>query len=264
VVNTLSVQDVIEIYQVLIRDFEEDNDPISPAGVRDQGLLESAVNRQHTGFGGVFKYETPYSSAASLCYGICCDHAFHNGNKRTALVALLVHLDKNELCLPSTTQDELYDLMLSIADHKLIKKPNERHDISDDEVEAIARWLRKRTAKVSKGERPITYRQLRRILSGYGIEMENAGQNQAELVRYKNERVGIFKKRTERRRHKVATIGYRDEGTQLSKGEVKNIRELCGLTEADGVDSNMFYASGEIIDSFVNNYRKLLRRLARV
>lgn len=261
---TLSVDEVLEIYEVLLRDFAEDNDPISPAGVRDQGLLESAVSRQHTGFDGILKYPTPLASAAALCYGICCDHAFHNGNKRTALVAMLVHLDKNQLCLPNTSQDELYDLMLALADHKLVKRQDGKRDMSDQEVEALSKWLRNRSARLSTGERPITYRQLRRILTGYRIEIENAGQNHAELARYEDVPAGLFRREVKRRRNRIATIGYRDEGTQLSKAEVKKIREICHLTEADGVDSNMFYSSGEIVDSFVNRYRKVLRRLAKI
>lgn len=263
-VNTLTVQDVIEIYEILVRDFAEDSDPISPAGVRDQGLLESAVNRQHTGFGGAIKYPTPVLNAASLCYGICCDHAFYNGNKRAALVALLVHLDRNELCLPDATQDELYKLMVAVAGHTLVKRQASRgSDFADAEVAALAKWLRKRSDKVTRGERPLTYRQLRRILAGYGFYLENAGQNAVELVVYEEVTKGLFRKRTEKRRKRVASIGYHDEGTVMTRSAVKKIRALCRLSEDNGVDSTMFYSSGEIIDAFVNRYRKALRRLAR-
>lgn len=264
-VQTLSVDDVLEIYAILVRDFSEDDDPISPAGVRDIGLLESAVSRQHTGFGGKMKYPTAVLNAASLCYGVCCDHAFHNGNKRTALVALLVHLDRNSLCLPAVTQDELYAVMLAVAGHTIVRGTDAtRRTSADAEVEALAKWIRKRSEKVTKGERPISYRQLRRILNGYGFFLENAGANSLDLVTYEKVTTGIFRRREDTRRRRIASIGYRDEGTVLAKSEIKYIRGLCNLTEDDGVDSTMFYSSGDIIDSFVNRYRKVLRRLAKV
>lgn len=264
-IRTLDVDDVLEIYGILVLDFAEADDPISPAGVRDLGLLESAVNRQHTGYGGLVKYPTPVLNAASLCYGICCDHAFHNGNKRAALVALLVHLDHNDLCLPSVTQDQLYEVMIAVAGHTITRQADGKKRVnSDEEVEALAKWLRKRSEKVTRGEHPITYRQLRHTLSNYGFYLENAGGNSADLVEYEKVTKGLFRKRIEKRRRRIASIGYRDEGTVISKSEVKKVRRLCKLSEADGVDSTMFYSSGAVIDAFVNKYRKALRRLARV
>ena len=161
--------------------------------------------------------------------------------------------------------NQLYDLMLAVAGHTIARRRDDknRHD-SDDEVEALAKWIRKHTEKVTRGEHPITYRQLRRILAGYGFHIENAGQNSADLVVYEEVRTGLIIRRTERRRRRLASIGYRDEGTVISKSEVKKIRSICGLSEADGVDSTMFYSSGDVIDAFVNRYRKVLRRLARV
>lgn len=268
---TLSVDDVLQIYAILVRDFEHTDDPIAPVGVRDNNLLESAVSRQHTGFGEKRKYVTSVLNAASLCYGICCDHVFLNGNKRAALVAMLVHLDRNELCLPGTSQDQLYDLMVSVADHKLGnrraapsgKRRDDRPD-SDSEVEELAKWLRKRVEPAKTGEKPITYRQLRRILSNYGVHMENEGQNRMELVRYADIRTGLLRRRTESRRVKLGTVGYRDEGTIVARGDIKQARKLCELDEQHGVDSDMFYSTGEVIDAFVNKYRKVLRKLAKV
>ena len=54
--------------------------------------LSSAVARQHLGFRGVSKYTTEAEVAATLFYGLCMNHCFENGNKRTALVSMLVFL----------------------------------------------------------------------------------------------------------------------------------------------------------------------------
>jgi death-on-curing protein len=262
----LTVDEVLLIYDVLVRDFVEAADPIAPAGVRDRALLDSAVSRQYTAIGVTLKYPTVPLNAATLTYGICCDHPFFNGNKRAALVAMLVHLDKNGYCLPSTTQGDLYTMITAIADHRFGAFADRRGHFprlaADEQVALLSQWLKKRVARVTKGERPITYRQLRRILSAFNIALENTGQNSAELVRYVEARRGILGRRT-LVRQRIATIGYRDDGTALTKAQLKDIRRLCRLREEDGVDSSMFYTTGEVIDAFVNRYRTVLRRLAR-
>ena len=117
--KTLTVKEVLRIHEILIDDFMESNDPISPAGVRNAGLLESAVSRQWTSLGNVQKYAGPMENASTLLYGLCGDHPFHNGNKRTALVAMLAHLDKNKLTVYDTTQRDFYEFMVRVASHKL-------------------------------------------------------------------------------------------------------------------------------------------------
>jgi len=260
---------VLSIYAAITEDFAGSADPISPSGVRDEGLLESAVYRQETGFEGRLKYEHPLLSAASLAYGLCCDHPFHNGNKRAALVSMLVHVDRNDYVLMRVDQGELYDTMLAIADHRLGIREDDRttdgvRRSSDEEVQAIYRWLRPYAEKIERGERVITYRQLRKALGQFSITIEVTSGNQAELVRYEQRTVGIFRKRQEKIRVKFGNIGYRDEGTDIAKSEIKRIRELCGLTEGKGVDSRSFYSTGVVVDAFVCRYRRVLHRLARV
>ena len=94
-VATLGLADVMAVHDYLILEFAGTEDPMSPPGVRDENLLASAVARQHVGYDGTLKYATPWLSAATLMFGICNNHPFYNGNKRTALVAGLTHLDRN-------------------------------------------------------------------------------------------------------------------------------------------------------------------------
>lgn len=270
-IQFLSVEDVLGIYQLIVRDFADSDDPIAPAGVRDQGLLESAVYRQLTGFEGHLKYDHPLLSAASLVFGVCCDHPFYNGNKRAALVTMLVHLDRNQYAIPGVTQSDLYDAMLAIADHRMgvrddgrSKKGTTVRRSADEEVQAIYKWVRRHAEKIAKGERVISYRQLRQALVRFDIEVEIIGANHAELVRYEERQVGLFRKRKERARIKLGKIGYRNEGTDIPRSEVKTIREMCGLTEENGVDSESFYTTGVIVDAFVCRYRRVLSRLAKV
>lgn len=268
--RTLSIEEVLSIHETLVADFAASNDPISPPGVRSIGLLQSAVGRQTTGLGGTLKYPDPVSNAATLLYGLCNDHPFHNGNKRTALVATLVHLDRNKLTLFDTSQSDLYDLMLKVASHSLFggvdkRAKNPRRQASaDDEVEKIAKWLHDRADRVRRGERQITYREIRRILERFGFFLERPHDNLIEVIRYCEERRGWIKPRTVRARKHVGTMGWPGENREMGVAEIKKIRQMCALREEDGIDSEAFYNDAAIIDSFVNRYRSVLRRLAKV
>ena len=61
-------------------------------GVRDVGLLESAVNAPFQDYFGVARYPSVPEKAARLCFGIAKNHPFFDGNKRTALHSMLVYL----------------------------------------------------------------------------------------------------------------------------------------------------------------------------
>ena len=261
--HILNAEEVLAIHDVVVRDFADSGDPISPAGVKSMHALESAVSRQVTGFDGTEKYGTPILSAATLAYGICCNHPFHNGNKRTALVAMLCHLDRNDLTfVEGATQSELYALMIDIAGHKLVSRPGVG-DFSDAEVLQIAKWLRHWTRRVERTERIITCRELRGILSGYGYELENPSNNHIDVVRYKQPLrfLGIGRKKPIR--EKVMRIPYPRDGAQVGKGVLKDLRARCRLTDEDGVDSVTFYTKIRPADYFVSRYRKTLRSLAK-
>lgn len=263
--NTLTVDDVVRIHYALVEEFSESHNPIDPPGVKSQSLLESAISRQHSSLGDTLKYPQPIQNAATVAYGLCCNHPFHNGNKRTALVALLVHLDKNRLSLAGVPDAELFILMLSIAQHDIAsikskaKAPlNRPHP--DEEVEAIAEWISQRIKPLKRGESQITYKQLRKILARYSYELGDPDGNAIKIYRLVQERPLFRPLKTVR--HHIATIGYPREGIIISIDNIKFIRKVCKLREEDGVDSDAFYGDGAIIDTFINQHRKILKRLA--
>ena len=90
-----SFDDVMEIHEELVEIFRNDEDPIEPAGARDINLVHSACMRPTTGIGDQDKYVSEYDKAAALFHSLTQNHAFHNGNKRTALVTLLATLYRN-------------------------------------------------------------------------------------------------------------------------------------------------------------------------
>lgn len=86
-------------------------------GLRDRGLLESAVFNALVGFGDEEAYPTIEEKAARLMYSIVNNHAFVDGNKRIGVVVMLTTLKLNELEL-KYTQAELIELGLETASGK--------------------------------------------------------------------------------------------------------------------------------------------------
>jgi len=266
-IETLPADEVLTIHHRLVKDFAASSDPISPPGLKNRSLLESAIGRQHVGIGSQSKYPTIHENAASLLYGLTLDHPFHNGNKRTALVSMLVHLDKNRHCLIGVTQSQIFQLMMEIADHQIIpadpRSKKSTRPSADQEVEALSRWIRDHVHRLQLGERQITYRALRQILNGFRFELENPKGNQIDVVKLIEREKGIFRKQKVTERKHLGAIGFPGERTFVSLKVLKQVRRMCNLTEDHGIDSAAFYDSDETIDEFINTYRRSLRRLAK-
>lgn len=86
-------------------------------GLRDRGLLESAVFGINAGFEDVEQYPTVEQKAARLAYALIANHAFVDGNKRIGILSMLIILDLNRTVL-QYTQQELIALGLSAAEGK--------------------------------------------------------------------------------------------------------------------------------------------------
>lgn len=84
------------------------------AGIRDEGLLDSAINAPFQSFGGEELYPTLLEKAAWLGYGIISNHPFFDGNKRTGTHVMLVFLNINGIYLNYDDID-LINTILSIA-----------------------------------------------------------------------------------------------------------------------------------------------------
>ena len=102
-------------------------------GVRDVGLLESACMRPQATFGGKQLYNTLFQKTAVLFESLARNHAFLDGNKRTAVTATAYFLHKNDYTLTATNK-ELVDVALNVATGTM-----EANDIAD--------WLKKHSKK---------------------------------------------------------------------------------------------------------------------
>jgi death-on-curing family protein len=125
------------IHEALVIFFEKDGDPISPSGVKDVNMLESALFRPQTSIADVEKYNTLDDKAAALLISLIQNHPFHNGNKRTALVSTLVFYDMNNYML-LLDEDETYEFLIDIANGDIcgIDKTN------DEFLNVVSKWLR--------------------------------------------------------------------------------------------------------------------------
>ena len=86
-------------------------------GIRDEGLLESALFNPFQSFGGEELYPSIQAKAARLCYGLVKNHAMVDGNKRIGAHAMLVFLALNGYEL-AYSQKELSDIILDVASGK--------------------------------------------------------------------------------------------------------------------------------------------------
>ncbi len=86
-------------------------------GIRDEGLLDSALESPFQSFGGGELYPSIQAKAARLCYGLVKNHAMIDGNKRVGAHVMLVFLAVNGYEL-EYTQKELSGVILDVVDGK--------------------------------------------------------------------------------------------------------------------------------------------------
>jgi len=83
-------------------------------GVRDEALLESALENAFAGFGGQEFYPTKEEIGALLGYTLISNHAFVDGNKRIGMYVMLTFLEVNGIRL-ECTNEEVTEVGLSVA-----------------------------------------------------------------------------------------------------------------------------------------------------
>ena len=83
-------------------------------GVRDEGLLESALEGVFATFGGKELYPSKEEKGARLGYTMICNHAFVDGNKRIGMYVMLTFLEVNGIRL-DCTNEEVAQVGLGVA-----------------------------------------------------------------------------------------------------------------------------------------------------
>ena len=104
----------LTIHQVLLLHSELVHETGGEDGLRDEGLLDAALNAPFASFDGIDVYPSIQQKAARLCFGLVKNHAFIDGNKRIGAHVMLMFLALNGVELVYT-QEELVQIILNIA-----------------------------------------------------------------------------------------------------------------------------------------------------
>lgn len=123
----LDVAHVIAMHEVLIQKYG------GIQGIRDKGLLESAVMQPQQSAFGEDIFPDIFSKAAAYAYYISENQPFLDGNKRSATAAAITFLRMNGYNLNASDKD-LYDTIMDLANKRLSK-------------ENLSEWFRKKSVK---------------------------------------------------------------------------------------------------------------------
>lgn len=237
---------IIYIHEYLTEFFSDKEDPISPAGVKDPTTIESAGARPNATAGGRDAYPTVFLKAASLFHSIACNHSFHNGNKRAALLSTLYYLSEHGYWVDRCDDNEMYEFTRQIAAHEIAADRR-------DEVPVIAEWLERHSRKQQKGERQMKLGALREALARFGFELNDLGYT-LEVLKDGSVVETVLKK---------GTKGFED----YDHAYIAELRKRLHLTAEEGVDSARFYGHKGIMEE-LNQFMQLrievMKRLAKI
>ena len=108
-----ALEAVLRAHEEQVREFGGD------PGIRDLGLLKSALAQPMATFGDQFLHEDLFAMAAAYVFHIVKNHPFVDGNKRTGLATGLAFLDAHGIKVVRTLA--LYDMTIAVAEGKLDK-----------------------------------------------------------------------------------------------------------------------------------------------
>ena len=111
----LTLDDIIESHQNQIDTYGGSH------GIRDIGLLESAIAQPEASFGGQYLHADIFEMAAAYLFHLVMNHPFVDGNKRVGLEAALIFLEINDKSLIAN-DDELVDLVLKTTAGQIGKR----------------------------------------------------------------------------------------------------------------------------------------------
>lgn len=97
-------------------------------GVRDEGLLESAIEAAYASFGGKEFYPSKEEKGARLGYSLVSNHAFVDGNKRIGIYVMLTFLEVNGIRIDCTNED-VVEIGLALASGRM-------------DYDALLEWVR--------------------------------------------------------------------------------------------------------------------------
>lgn len=107
----ISLDDILTLHDLSIADYG------GSSGLRDKGLLESAIARPFQTFGGEYLYPTAFEKAAAIMESLIVNHPFVDGNKRTGLLAGITLLLEYSIQIQAN-EEVLYEFVIKISTGK--------------------------------------------------------------------------------------------------------------------------------------------------
>ncbi|OUL25443.1 death-on-curing protein [Nostoc sp. RF31YmG] len=86
--------------------------------ILNEGLLESAIYQPQVTWDGEYLHPTIYEQAAAYLFHIACNHAFEQGNKRTAFAVMVTFLNLNDYDI-EITEDDAEELTVQVVEHEI-------------------------------------------------------------------------------------------------------------------------------------------------
>jgi death-on-curing protein len=237
---------VYGIHEFLVDYFENDEDPISPPGIKSQALFESACARPFQTAGGNDVYQDEFDKASALFHGIISNHCFHNGNKRTALLSTLYFLGEHNFWIEKCDDEEMYEFTRQVAAHEICEDRK-------DEISIIKAWLNKNSRRVVKGEKRLSFNDLREVLSRFDYELIEDG-TMAYIFKNGQEIEKILKK-------------GKQGLEEYDQAYISELRKRLELTVDYGIDSARFYGQkgiNEELNAFMVIRGEVFRKLAKI
>jgi death-on-curing protein len=242
----ISASDIEEMHDTLSDWFAGGEDPVAPPGVKSQELLESAAGRPDQTIGGKDAYPTVFDKAAAIMHSLINNHAFHNGNKRVALVAAQVSLAKENRWLEKVSDDDMYEFARKAAAHEICEDRK-------DEIAEISAWLEVSSRKASKEEFPLKFGDLKAALQKFGYDLGSPDHEFVDVIKdgHVVERI-----------KKEGIKGFRPYHTHY----IAELRKRLGLTRENGIDSVIFYGApttANTASEFIELRWTVMSRLAK-
>ncbi len=106
---------VLYFHKQLIKDYG------GSSGIRDENLLDSALEQPKATYNGEYLHDSLMKMAAAYGYHLCNNHPFVDGNKRIVFVAMDTFLQMNNFEI-TASEKEAYKMMIQVSSGQLSKK----------------------------------------------------------------------------------------------------------------------------------------------
>lgn len=262
--KTIGIMDVLRAHYLIVDFFAtEHNEGVGGIGPKNLNLLHSTLGRQFSGYEGRVKWKSELEICASLFWGLIKNHAFHDVNKRTAVLSLFYHLLKIKR-YPNKPHKSYEQLAKCVAANTLDEYTgfSKYKGRNDAEVLFIADFLSHNTRKMEKAEFKITYHQLDSILRNHGYGLSNPDRNQIDVVKYYEEKIGLIRQTQVTKEKRIMSIGFPGWTRQVNVEAIKQVRRITKLTAEYNVDSEIFYHGADSLPFLINEFQGLLERLS--